>query len=140
VARRVEFFVDGYRPPRKRDAKSLWAHKKEAPLVKILRIEAAKACSQANIDYFESKIHLELVIFTPSVEGVGDLDSFISGICDGLQAADQNVQQFHESILDDDKINPRKSILVGNDRTVVSIKATKEQRDKIGYKVIVTEM
>lgn len=136
---KVEFTVKGSRPPRKRDAKSLWAHPKEAPLVLKLRRAALEAGTKLGTSCITSTMKLELNLYTPDIEGVGDLDSYISGICDGLQAADQNVEKFDAAFQEAEDINPRMSILINNDKNIVHILATKEKRDFLGYRVAVEE-
>jgi hypothetical protein len=74
------------------------------------------------------------------VDVVGDLDTFISGICDGLQAADQNVKKFAPVLQDAEDINPKMPILIKDDMNIVKIVATKAFRESLGYKISVEEV
>lgn len=129
-AMRIEFTVKG-RPPRKRGEKSMWARDDEAPFVASLREEALEARSKAGLNKcFSSLISLELTVFTPRsrLESIGDLDNFITGICDGLQAADSKVLPFLHQIFQEsgkEAIDPRKALLIENDAKVIDIRARK---------------
>ena len=140
---RIEFTVKG-RPPKKHGEKSMWARDDEAPLIALLREKALEAMLKAGLnDRFRSLVALELTVFTPrsQLESVGDLDSFIAGICDGLQAADSKVLPYLHEIFQEpgrEGIDPRHALLIDNDAKVVSIIARKEALDEnqeIYYKV-----
>jgi len=61
---RIEFTVKG-RPPKKHGEKSMWARKKEAPLLVSLREKALEARSKGSInDCLSSLVALELTVFT----------------------------------------------------------------------------
>ncbi|MEE9594610.1 MAG: hypothetical protein V3V92_04345, partial [Candidatus Hydrothermarchaeales archaeon] len=96
---RIEFTVNN-RPPKKHGEKSMWARDDEAPFVVSLRDKALEARSNVGLDdCFHSRVSLELTVFAPRsrLESMGDLDNFITGICDGLQAADSKVLPYlHE--------------------------------------------
>lgn len=143
---RIEFIVKG-RPPKKHGEKSMWARDDESPFVVSLRDKALEARSKAGLDdSFHSLVALELTVFAPisKLESVGDLDSFITGICDGLQAADPKVLPYLHEVFQEhgrEGINPRFSILIDNDAKVVSITAKKvpllDENQELYYKVIV---
>jgi hypothetical protein len=142
---RIEFTVNG-RPPKKHGEKSMWARNDEALFIFSLRKEAFKARSRAGLDdCLRSLIALELTIFAPKprVESIGDLDNFITGICDGLQAADSKVLPFmHEIFLEPNskEIDPKKPLLFENDAKIMSIIAKKvalNQDQEIHYKVAI---
>ena len=64
---------------------------------------------------------------------MGDLDSFISGVCDGLQAADSMVLPYLHKIFQEPGrkgIDPRRALLIDNDAKVVSITARKVALDE----------
>jgi len=142
---RVEFTVKG-RPPKKHGEKSMWARNDEAPSVLMLREKALEARSKAGLDdCFRSYIALKLTIFAPKsrLESVGDLDNFITGVCDGLQAADSKVLPYLHEIfkkLRREEIDPRRPLLIQNDAKVVSIIARKvgcDRKQDVYYKVVV---
>jgi len=142
---RVEFTVTGL-PPKKHGEKSMWARSDEAPRVASLRKKAFEARTQARLDGpFHSLVTLELKIFVQKskLESIGDLDSFIAGVCDGLQAADPKVlpylhKVFQEAVMEG--AAPRHALLIENDAKVVSItarKVTLEENQEVYYKVAV---
>ena len=89
----VAFRVDGYVPPKKDGANSMWGKEDARTLLKALRIAAAEA--MAGRKPFDEPVELELTVWTDSIDATelwarragGDLDNFITGVCDGLQAA-----------------------------------------------------
>lgn len=142
---KVEFIVQG-RPPKKHGEKSMWARDDEAPQVFLLRQKALEARLKADLeDCFRSPVALKLTIFTPRsrLESVGDLDNFITGVCDALQAADSKViPHLHKTFkkVENGEMDPRKPLLIDNDAKVVSIVANKvvigDEQD-LHYKVAV---
>ena len=142
---RIEFAVKG-RPPKKHGEKSMWARGDEAPFVVSLREKALEARLKAGLDdCFHSLLALELTVFVPRsrLESVGDLDSFITGICDGLQAADPKVFPYLHKIFQEpglEEIDPRYALLIDNDAKIVSItarKVTLDEGQEMHYKVAV---
>ncbi len=127
---RIEFSVNG-RPPKKHGEKSMWARGDEAPLVASLRTEALEARLKAGLNSpIDSLVALELHIFVPrrQLESIGDLDSFIAGVCDSLQRADHKVLPYLDKRLQGLKgeAHPSYALLITNDAKVVSIIARKE--------------
>lgn len=141
---RIVFTVKG-RPPKKHGEKSMWARNDEASQVLLLREKALEARSKAGlIDCFRSFVALELTIFVPKsrLESVGDLDNFITGVCDGLQAADYKVLPYLHKIFKKlgPEGDPRRALLIENDAKVVFITAKKVASDReqdVYYKVAV---
>jgi len=143
---RIEFTVEGRRPPKKHGEKSMWALDEEAPLVALLREKALEARSEVGLnDCFHSWVVLELTVFVPRsrLESIGDLDSFVAGVCDGLQAADRKALPYLHKIFREpgqEGIDPERALLIGDDAKVVSIVAKKvalgEAQD-VYYKVAV---
>lgn len=126
---RIEFEVDG-RPPRKHGEKSMWARADEAPLVAKLRTRALEARAKGGLSVCPHVESLELEVYAPrsKLEGVGDLDSFIAGVCDGLQAADRSVIPHLHPVFaepDNETIHPRHSLLIENDSKITLILARK---------------
>ncbi|MDQ0340529.1 hypothetical protein J2S00_003353 [Caldalkalibacillus uzonensis] len=86
---RLEFVVEDI-PPKKDGANSMWKKEIEAHRIISLRTRAFEAMQRVGFDCcFKGHIHLSLFIYLPpdKIERVGDLDNFITGICDGIQAA-----------------------------------------------------
>lgn len=127
---RVEFSVRG-RPPKKHGEKSMWARNDEVPFVISLREKALEARNKHEIkNCFHGLVSLELTVFVPKsqLESVGDLDSFITGVCDGLQAADPKVLPYLHKAFEEPQLNgidPRHALLIENDSKVVCIIAKK---------------
>jgi len=141
----IEFTVEDC-PPKKHGEKSMWDSKIEAPRVASLREKAYEARLRAGFhDCFRGLVELEITVFVPKsqLETVGDLDNFIAGICDSLQAADVKIPSFHKTfhkLAEDNKLHPKHPILIDNDAKVVSIigkKVALDERQGIYYKVVV---
>ena len=120
----------------------MWALESEAHRVASLRKKAFQARLQAGRNEpFYCLIALELEVFVPhsQLESMGDLDSFIAGVCDGLQAADPSVQP-HPVVEDTD---PKQALLIANDAKVASIMARKialEENKEVHYKVAIESL
>jgi len=124
----------------------MWARDDEAPFVLALREEALVARNKAGLDQcFCSSVAIELTLFVPRsrLQSVGDLDSFITGICDGLQAADSKVLTYLHRIFQEpgrEAIYPAHALLIDNDAKVVSIIAGKvalDENQEMYYEVAV---
>ena len=83
---RLQFTVTGY-PPKKDGAQSMWGKPLEARRLAELRLACLNAL-QGNPP-LQSNIKLTLKIHVGAVndQTTGDLDTFVTGICDGLMAA-----------------------------------------------------
>ena len=145
---KIQFKVEGY-PPKKHGDKSMWSRAHEAPLLVSLREKALHERAEANLnDCFRNHIGLELILYIPSseLETIGDLDNFITGICDGLQAANANAIPYIHPTFKESKnehVHPRHSILLENDSKIIYIKARKigiEDSDAPYYTVILEEL
>ena len=142
---RIAFTVNGY-PPKKRQDVSMWALDQEVKRVIALRRAALEAKERAGLkDCFRGYVALELTIFIPAMEGasVGDLDNFVSGVCDGLQKADSNVKEVHRWFEEPglEGIAPREALLFADDKQVVSIRAEKQTvgGERQAYYVVIVE-
>jgi Holliday junction resolvase RusA-like endonuclease len=146
---RIEFTVQNI-PPKKDGANSMWSKDSEAPRIIALRKAAFDEMQKVGIfEPFQSPVKLEFTVFATSshfrlVSGnyIGDLDTFVTGICDGLQAAHGNVQSAHPLFqsLQNTAIDFRHDLLIKNDAQVVSITAKKvpiDNQQQPYYKVIV---
>ena len=71
-------------PPKKDGANSMWRKPAEVPRLKALRLAAAEAVTQEKPPP-TGAVHLSLQVY--AAPQCGDLDNFITGICDGLMAA-----------------------------------------------------
>lgn len=149
---KISFPVPG-RPPRQKQGYSMWSRSlNEAPLVVKLRLSALEAMEKEGLsDCFHSFISLKLTLFVPrsQLESIGDLDTFVTGVCDGLQAADNSSRLILHSIFLDPQykeISPNRPLLIEDDSRVISIVAKKmplgeDQKDQeVHYEVIVESM
>ncbi len=136
----VEFKVQG-KPPKKDGANSMWGKKSEAKNIVNLRKAATTARNEINITPFTGRVSIELTIYSDNavIENMGDLDNFITGICDGLQAADPRAKM-QGLILSE--CEPYQPLLYYTDARGVDIQARKipiENQD-IHYTVKVKEL
>ena len=141
---RIEFTVTGY-PPKKHGEKSMFAQSYEAPRVASLREKTLEARKQAGFNEpFDCLVALELQIFVPKpqLESIGDLDSFIAGVCDSLQVVDPQVLPYLDETLRglNGGDHPRHALLIANDAKVASIMARKValgENQKVHYTVAI---
>lgn len=143
---KISFDVDD-KPPRK----SQWG--KDAKLIIKLRESALKARNDEGIDkYFSGRVKLNLIIYSPNIANityqqtgnddpekfVGDLDSFVAGVCDYLHKGPKKGENnFEPSPLFDDKpeIGPDAPLIIYDDSQIVEINAKKEEGDSTHYHV-----
>jgi hypothetical protein len=84
-------------------------------------------------------IRLELHITAPRL-GVGDLDNFVTGVCDGLQAAGARADLAPAWARPDlALVHPRRVIAIQNDSAVVEIRAIKTVAPEPAHYRIVLE-
>jgi len=126
----IEIGVTGI-PPKKRTDISLWANETEVPRVIALRRAARAAFGDRKP--FTSRIRLHIAIFLTAddftSEQVGDLDNFVSGVCDALQKANTRPENLHQSFIlpENNDVYPTNEIALSNDLAVVSIVADRFQ-------------
>jgi DNA-directed RNA polymerase subunit RPC12/RpoP len=115
------FEVDGL-PPMKDGAKSMWDKPHMAERLKKLRYAAKEALK----GYFLTHDITLIVDINCSQQekSIGDLDNFITGICDGLQIANTTPQYIHSILKDNPDIDPLKVRFIENDSKIVKINAT----------------
>lgn len=141
----IGFRVEG-KPPKKFDDKSGWSRKRAVD-IRRLREKALEARKQAGLkDCFHCPVKIEIAIYSPNVidrsshDHVGDLDSFIAGICEYLQPAHQHALPYLSEIFEgiDEDAHPSKALLIEDDCKVVSIEARKTYAENTYYTVKVT--
>jgi hypothetical protein len=115
----VQFEVDGV-PPKKDGANSMWRKSSEIPRLKALRQAAFTSLQGQSIK--DQK--LELVLRVHAVPGAGDLDNFITGICDGLMSAHPRTPiNDHEWSDVSTELHPRRAVAFTDDSCVSRIVA-----------------
>ncbi len=135
---KIEFIVRDI-PPKKDGAKSMWLKDSEAPRIISLRKAALDAMKKASLNgCILSPVKLEVTVFAPSSQFIrksgnyiGDLDTLIAGICDGLQAAHSNTPIAHALFqsLQTPEIHPKHKLLLDDDAQVMAIVAKKIHLD-----------
>lgn len=123
---RIEFRVNSTLPPKKDGATSMWQKSTEVPRLIALRQRALTALA-ARLP-FRANIAIELELHYVASDRVraGDLDNFITGICDGLMAADgKSKLDSRWEAPDLEAIHPFKIIAIEDDDAVVAITAKK---------------
>ena len=123
--RKYQFEVKGL-PPKKDGAQSMWGKCLEAKRLVELRQGALKAIQ--GYPPLQSNIKLTLKIHMGPVNdrSIGDLDTFVTGVCDGLMAAAPGSKL--DPIWNNKKlehVHPSKTIAIIDDSQVVSIQAEK---------------
>lgn len=135
---RVEFEVDGL-PPKKDGANSMWGKSHELPRIHALRLAAIRAIDRGRP--FRRNICLDLELHLPptGLATSGDLDNFITGVCDGLQAAAGVKWRAHRWEGEEwEGVQPGDVVAIENDSQVVSIAARKiSDASDPWYKVVV---
>jgi len=122
---KIQFIVECL-PPKKDGANSMWGKKLESERLVNLRQAALQALNgqpplQINIK-LSLKLHLPV-----NNRSIGDLDTFVTGICDGLMKRDPRSKLYEETWSNPDygDVYPDKVIAIVDDSQVVSIQAEK---------------
>ena len=130
--RRIQFQVDDQLPPKKHGRKSMWNRKTEAGRLIVLREKALHKMRCQPL--FTGNIRLTLnvhvgcqarVVVKAGEKGFGDLDNFVSGVCDGLMAAHPNVIPDPSLWPEESDIHPTKPIAFLDDAKITEINAKK---------------
>lgn len=88
----IRFTVHGDLPPKKDGANSMWNKPTEARRLVALRKAAAQAMGGRTPLRDGIRLHLRVALAPHQIRSAGDLDNFITGVCDGLQAAHGRAQ------------------------------------------------
>jgi hypothetical protein len=104
----------------------MWAKPAEVPRLIALRRAALMAFDGRRP--FRADIAMELEVHCPTGHGqrLGDLDNFVTGVCDGLMAADARIKRDPRWEAPElSAIHPFKTIAFEDDDAVVTIVAKK---------------
>ena len=130
----IRFEVHGELPPKKDGASSMWGKRTDTEPKRLIALRRA-ALEKLKSSPFTGNIRLTLrvhvgcrapVFADAGEKGFGDLDNFVSGVCDGLMAADRRAKihpLFCESKNAD--VHPTKKIAIWDDQQVIEINAKK---------------
>jgi Holliday junction resolvase RusA-like endonuclease len=130
--------VDGF-PPKKHGEKSMWDNKTEVRRLIKLRNEIRKKLE--NRKPLSKNIYLKLIVNIPKNNKiVGDLDNFLTGVCDGLMKANPR-SKISEEFNKHPSIDPREIYFIEDDSQIVKIIATKMIKPGIKpyYKLEISE-
>ena len=131
-----QFEVKGL-PPKKDGANSMWSKKLESERLVALRQAALKAFSGE--PPLRSNIKLILKIRIPvNNRSIGDLDTFVSGVCDGLMKRDPRSKLHKETWSNPEYrgVHPDIVIAIVDDSQVIGIQAEKVKDDVQWYEVM----
>ena len=122
---RYQFSVSAL-PPKKDGANSMWGKPLEAKRLVALRQAALLALNGQPL--LQSNIKLNLKLHLPvNNRLIGDLDTFVTGICDGLMKRNPR-SKLHEETWGKPEyrdVHPDKVIAIMDDSQVISIQAEK---------------
>lgn len=126
----ISFTVQGL-PPTNKNQQSMWGRASQAPLIISLRMQALIALNNAGLnDPFKDQVSLFLSFFIQPdlIQNTGDLDNYLSGICDALQPVPKNIETIHELFNNSDliDIHPRKPICYYDDSQIYRLIAEKK--------------
>jgi hypothetical protein len=116
--------IDGL-PPKKDGANSMWNKDVETTRLIKLRESVKKQMNGDEPLSANIRISLQLHASSAALTTIGDLDNFITGICDGLMAAHCRAQLHDRWNNTLSAITPSKPIAITDDSKVVEICATK---------------
>lgn len=128
----IRFHVDGL-PPKKDGANSMWGKPLEAERLVSLRKAALKAMDGHPPLKSSIKLAVSVHVGSKNDRSVGDLDTFIAGVCDGLMKMAPRCKPCGEvwGKPENQEIRPYISIAIDDDRQVISIQVAKV-RDSTG--------
>ena len=135
----VEFSVRGSLPPKKDGANSMWGKYSERERLIELRRAALQSLGSAEPFTADIRMTVEIYCSKQHIATIGDLDNFITGICDGLMAASRGTPvQANWQCTELEAIHPSKCIAIRDDREVIEITARKiaEESSEPRYRVI----
>lgn len=121
-------------PPKKDGSQSMWNKPVEVP--RLIALRHAVLAARGSRGPLASSIRLRLTVHVGprNDRGTGDLDNFITGICDGLMAAAPR-SKLHEDWSDPGNaaIHPGLAIGIVDDSEVVEITARKVVADEAPF-------
>jgi hypothetical protein len=141
MTRTIEFRVEGELPPKKDGANSMWGKSSEQPRLVALRRAALSRRGDAPPLTHDIRLLVEIHCPARDVLRAGDLDNFITGICDGLMAAARGTPS--DSWWDAPEmvaIAPSKCIAILDDNAIMEIVARKVavESEEPSYHVVLT--
>ena len=123
---KTKFKVTGDLPPKKDGALSMWSKPLDSRRLEKLRTAAARAFKGKPPLTKNIRLNLIVNVGMTNDQSTGDLDNFVTGVCDGLMAANPRTklnELWNQPSLAD--IHPSKAVGIIDDAQVVLIKAHK---------------
>ncbi|MCZ7357899.1 MAG: hypothetical protein O8C66_03905 [Candidatus Methanoperedens sp.] len=123
---KFQFRVNDDFPPKKDGANSMWGKPTEARRLEKLRLAALRVLQGREPLKWNIRLSIEIHVGPVNNTITGDLDNFITGVCDGLMAADERSKldmRWSNPELRD--IHPSKPLGIYDDSEILSIKAEK---------------
>lgn len=135
---RIKVEVDE-RPPKKDGANSLWKTD-EAEYVKRLREKINEEKKNMGITgSIKGSVKIKLIVYAPNIMNeagcgryVGDLDTFVAGVCDSIQPAGRGAH-INPILEECDEIGPKIPLVIADDSQIVYIISQKIKHDKVKY-------
>lgn len=124
MPRTIRFTVHDL-PPKKCSERSMWSKPQEIP--RVISLRQAAFASMNGAPPLRDAIRLSVrILLATDDRTLGDLDNFVSGICDALQRANTSAGLVVGSAWDADKLRdiaPDRFAVIGDDNAIVSIQA-----------------
>ena len=122
----IRFHVDGL-PPKKDGANSMWGKPLEAERLVSLRKAALEAMGGRPSLKSNISLAVSVHVGAKNDRSVGDLDTFITGVCDGLMAMARGCKLCPDiwERSENRDIYPERAVAMVDDCQVVSIQADK---------------
>lgn len=135
---RISFDVKGV-PPKKDGADSMWGKRSEIPRNKALRRGAKEALARARATSPPRAKSVLLAVRVHAATSAGDVDNFITGICDTLMPAHARTGVDDAAWRDvDEEIRPKRAIAYEDDAIVTRILAERVPTDgEAFYEVVI---
>lgn len=128
----LQLAIEGL-PPKKDGANSMWRKGGEVVRLKALRLAAIREFAETSGGVPDGALRLTLRVFAPV--GAGDLDNFITGVCDGLMAAHPRVPIDATVWLDVPQgARPDRAIAFRDDGQIAKIEAERCPVDEFGVR------
>ena len=122
---KYQFTVQGL-PPKKDGAQSMWGKLLEAERLIELRQATLHALQGNSSLRTNIKLTLKIHIGPINDRSIGDLDTFVTGVCDGLMAAAPGGKlHFLWNDVELNDVHPSKMIAIVDDSQVINIQAEK---------------
>ena len=100
----------------------MWGKPEEARRIRALRLAAANAFAERPPLRSNIKLTMRAHVGSENTRNTGDLDNFLTGICDGLQAADPRAHVAEDF---EHHIQPTRAVAIVDDAQVIQIEAAK---------------